>query len=334
MDRRGLRTLARLPAGAPVRLVAVLLVVLFTVGACGQNLAQDRSAWPAVVAEKRLSGRLVELQVRSPALGRVAKVRLLTPDGWSKRRDGRAWPVLYLLAGCCGDSNGWGSELDLTRWPELRNVLVVMPEGGRAGFYSDWWNSGEGGAPRWETFHLYELRELLEDGYGAGRRRAVAGPSMGGQGALAYAARRPDLFRAAASYSGVVQTRYPSPASGQLVQDILRTQGEDPSALWGNPVLHEWLWRQHNPYDLAARLRGTAVFVSAGNGQPGPLDPPGTRADGLEWLLRQQATQLVGRLRGSGVQVTTDLYAGTHRWYYWERELRRSLPMLLSALEA
>jgi diacylglycerol O-acyltransferase/trehalose O-mycolyltransferase len=321
MDRRGL-------------LAALLVGILALSTGCGQDLAQDRSAWPAVVAEKRLSGRLVELHVRSPALGRVATVRLLTPVGWRDRPRGREWPVLYLLPTCCGVGNGWGSELDLTGWPELRNVLVVMPEGGRAGFYSDWWNGGEGGAPRWETFHLSELRELLEQGYGAGRRRAIAGPSMGGHGALAYAARRPDLFRAAASYSGIVHTRYPSPNSGQLVHDILRTQGEDPAALWGNPLLQEALWRQHNPYDLAARLRGTAVFVSAGNGQRGPLDPPGTRADGLEYLLQRQATELVGRLHSAGVPVTADLYAGTHRWYYWERELRRSLPMLMSALEA
>jgi diacylglycerol O-acyltransferase / trehalose O-mycolyltransferase / mycolyltransferase Ag85 len=36
---------------------------------------------------------------------------------------------------------------------------------------------------------------------------AVAGASMGGLGALAYAARHPGLFRAAASFSGIVDTR-------------------------------------------------------------------------------------------------------------------------------
>jgi S-formylglutathione hydrolase FrmB len=40
-----------------------------------------------------------------------------------------------------------------------------------------------------------------------------------------------------------------------------------------------------------------------------------------------------GRLRRLGIEATTDFYGpGTHRWPYWERELRRSLPLLLRAL--
>jgi len=39
------------------------------------------------------------------------------------------------------------------------------------------------------------------------------------------------------------------------------------------------------------------------------------------------------RLTEAGVQLTTDFYGpGTHSWPYWERELHRSLPLLLCAL--
>ena len=62
-----------------------------------------------------------------------------------------------------------------------------MPEAGWNGWYSDWWNNGNGGDPAWETFHTQELRRLLERDWGAGPRRVVAGLSMGGQGALMYA---------------------------------------------------------------------------------------------------------------------------------------------------
>ncbi|WP_405956530.1 alpha/beta hydrolase [Streptomyces phaeochromogenes] len=91
----------------------------------------------------------------------------------------------------------------------MHDVLVVMPEGGQVGFYGNWWNHAAGGPPAWETFHLDELRPLLERHYGAGTRRAVAGLSMGGFGAVSYAARRPDLVRAAASYSGPVHLLHP-----------------------------------------------------------------------------------------------------------------------------
>ncbi|HEY0688102.1 MAG TPA: alpha/beta hydrolase-fold protein [Kribbella sp.] len=43
---------------------------------------------------------------------------------------------------------------------------------------------------------------VLEQNWGASTNRVVAGLSMGGQGALLYAARHPGMFRAAAAYSG------------------------------------------------------------------------------------------------------------------------------------
>ena len=134
-------------------------------------------------------------------------MRLLTPVGWDDRRPGQRWPVLYLLHGCCGDYTSWTSLTDVASITALRDVLVVMPEAGNTGFYSNWWNAGAGGPPAWETFHLREVRQILERGYGAGHRRVVAGLSMGGFGALSYAARNPGMFRATAAYSGVVDTR-------------------------------------------------------------------------------------------------------------------------------
>ncbi|MET8883754.1 alpha/beta hydrolase-fold protein [Streptomyces rubiginosohelvolus] len=62
----------------------------------------------------------------------------------------------------------------------------------------------DGGAPRVETFHLGEVRPMLERFYGAGNRRVAAGESQGGFGALGYAARHPGLFRAVAGFSGHV----------------------------------------------------------------------------------------------------------------------------------
>ncbi|MFI7299542.1 alpha/beta hydrolase-fold protein [Streptomyces sp. NPDC050121] len=52
------------------------------------------------------------------------------------------------------------------------------------------------GPPVWETFHLGELRPLLEHSYGAGTRRVVAGLSMGGLGSLQRRRRRRPLRRA------------------------------------------------------------------------------------------------------------------------------------------
>jgi S-formylglutathione hydrolase FrmB len=318
---------------------AVTALLAVGLAAC----ASPRPAGPPadqarVVATTTVGPRLRDLVVDSPALGRRAKVRLLLPSRF-QAEPRRRWPVLWLLHGCCDTYVSWTRSTDVARLPALDGVLVVMPEAGAAGYYSDWDNHGRGGPPRWETFHTSELRGLLERDWRAGDRRAVAGVSMGGLGAMAYAARHPGMFRAAASYSGVLDTRYQGgPVPGpRLVEGSVRGQGEDPGALWGDPVRQAGVWAAHDPYDLAARLRGVALFVSAGDGRPGPLDRPGTDAQAgqIEQALYPQSAAFVGRLRRLGIPVRFDAYGpGVHDWPYWQRELHRSLPLLLNALSS
>jgi hypothetical protein len=95
---------------------------------------------------------------------------------------------------------------------------------------------------------------------------------------MAYAARHPGMSRAAVSYSGLLHTRYQGgPVPGrQVIQDLLGAFDQDPYALWGDPARHSGSWAGRNPYDLAPRLRGVRLFISVGNGEPGPLDGQAT----------------------------------------------------------
>ncbi len=280
-------------------------------------------------------GRELDLVVDSPALEADADVRLLLPEGWSATSK-RRWPVLYLLHGCC-DADGysvWTRMTDVEQLVAERDVIVVMPSAGWAGFYSNWRNHGAGGAPRWEDFHLNELRQILERGYRAGPRRAVAGLSMGGFGALSYAARHPKMFVAAASFSGVVHTlmdwRGPALTSG-----LVLSGGSDPTAIWGDPLLGRRTWAAHNPFDLVSSLRDLPIYLSSGNGRPGPLDPTGTLVDPLETPIGDMNRLVADRLRAAGADITSHLYGpGTHTWPYWQRELRRALPLLMKELKA
>ena len=318
--------------------VGLALVLLVGVAACGGSPAPSPPAKraPQVMGIETVGPRVRDLVVDSPALGQHVLVRLQLPRRFEAEPD-RRWPVLWLLHGCCDSYESWTRSTDLEALPGLDEVLVVMPDGGQIGFYSDWLDGSTGGPARWETFHLTELRQLLERDWRAGPRRAVAGLSMGGLGAMAYAARHPGMFQAAASYSGLLHTRYEGPRSpgAPIVQNLLGTFGEDPGALWGDPARNASVWAAHNPHDLAPRLRGVDLFVSAGNGQPGPLDgpAPNAQAQQIEADLYPQSLAFVERLRQLGIPVRFDDYGpGTHDWPYWERELRRSLPLLLDAL--
>lgn len=310
----------------------------------GNHPAPSRSVHPArVIEEKRIGPRQLDLTISSPALAGTGKVRLLTPDGWAARRPGDRWPVLYLLPDGEGDYRTYTRDYHIEKWPELRKTLVVMPQMPFYGFYSNWWNAGEGGAPAVESFHLDEVRPLVERQYGAGRQRAVAGQSQGGYGAVKYAARRPGMFRAAASFSGFLHPlQYPEAVSGGA-----EYLGVPWRKIWGDPVRQRHIWQENDPYYLAERLRGTRVHIASGDGTPGALDPPGTEPDpeipGLKGLaplypdevislteavLGDESRAVARRLQESGVSVTTHFYRGTHSPPYWERELRRTLPLL------
>src|SRR5437588_6821581 len=192
-----------------------------------------------IVGDKKLSPRLHELLVRSPAVGRDVKVRLLLPTRFKSRPDHK-WPVLYLLHGCCDDETSWTRSTDVERFTANQDLIVVMPDAGRAGWYSDWYNGGAGGPPAWETFHLKELLALLRDRYSADRgRMVVAGLSMGGFGTMSYAARHPDLFAAAASFSGALDTCQNDPVAQPAVEEISRSQGNPPNAVWGDSIADE-----------------------------------------------------------------------------------------------
>jgi diacylglycerol O-acyltransferase/trehalose O-mycolyltransferase len=122
--------------------VLVVVLVLASLGlVAGPSAARaEASSAPVraddgayVVSQQQVAPRQLDLTIESPALGGTAMVRLLTPDGWAQGQRGVRWPVLYLLHGCCDTYVSWTRSTDVASIPQLRHVLVVMPEAGAAG---------------------------------------------------------------------------------------------------------------------------------------------------------------------------------------------------------
>ncbi|GAA4703441.1 alpha/beta hydrolase [Phytohabitans rumicis] len=289
-----------------------------------------------VLAERWLGPRTVDLTVHSPANNRAYPVRLLVPPGWSRTAT-RTWPVVYLLHGGNDDYTSWTRETDIEELSAAAQVLVVMPDAGRDALYADWHRPTAGpNAGKWETFHLTELWSVLRGRYRAGPARAVAGISAGGYGAITYAARHPGMFAYAAGYSA------PLDITNIAIQLVLcRTvadNGDDLSAVWGNPITHGDNWKRHNPLDLVANLRGTGIYLSSGaTGLSGEFDPNGSWSpvQFSEAMLGASTFVMAGRLLLAGIPATTNIYlGGTHSWPYWRRELHASWPRMMAALRA
>jgi S-formylglutathione hydrolase FrmB len=307
---------------------------------CAAPVAGARAAAPApgdgaglhVVGTAQIDPRLADLTVSTSALAAPVHVRILVPADYAAHTT-RRYPVLYLLHGALDDYRSWtdrGAAEQITAGVPL---IVVMPEGGNGGWYTNWLNGGAGGPPEWERFHIDQLIPWLDTHYRtvptrAGR--AVAGLSMGGFGAMSYAARHSGLFAFAGSYSGAVDIVNNAPVAAVIALEAPADGGKSGDQ-FGDRVVNESVWRAHNPWDQAARLRGLVLTVHTGNGQPGPYDHNGNPMDPIEEQVREMSLSFHRRLVDLGIPHRWDDYGGgTHSWPYWQRDLREDLPSMMA----
>ncbi|KAB2353571.1 alpha/beta hydrolase [Actinomadura montaniterrae] len=320
---------------------AAATVLVAGVGAAGAGAAQaDTSPAKAddgarITQETKVADHEVDVTISSPALGKSVKTRILLPKDWT-RGAARTWPVLYAFHGGQDNYTSWTKNTDIEAWAAKYDVLVVMPEG-ENGSYTDWYNYGKGGTPKWETFHTAEVRQLMERNYGAGAVRAAIGNSSGGQGAYSYAARHPGLFKYVASLSGTLSLR--SAGMPAMLMFTNAGNGQDPFAIWGVPWADDANWAAHDPYALADKLRGTQLFFSAGTtGRPGPGDPDVAPWDiGLlsEIAVGADNNEFKKRLDELKVPYTADIYGdGRHNWPAWIREATKIWPTMMKAIGA
>ena len=185
-----------------------------------------------VVSSKHLDPRLVQLELKTPAITHDTGVRVLLPDGY-RDHPGRRYPVLYLLHGSGGSDTDWTEMGNAERITAGSPLIVVMPDTDQNGYYSDWFNNGAGGPPEYETYDIGELIPWIDQHYrtvAARRGRAIAGLSMGGFGALSYASRHPDLFDHVAGFSPASDTNY---APFQALMETGTSDGDPTINTWG-----------------------------------------------------------------------------------------------------
>ncbi|MFF3227208.1 alpha/beta hydrolase [Nocardia suismassiliense] len=285
-------------------------------------------------------GSQIQLEVYSAAMERVVRMTLLRaadPDTPA--------PALYLLNGSSGGTDGnWLDRTDVADFFAGKQVNVVVLLDGAGSYFTDWRADDPIlGKQRWATFLTAELPPLVDREFHGTGANAIAGVSMAGTSVFQLALAAPGFYRAIGSYSGCVQTS--DPKGQAIVQAVVTTQRGNTVNMWGPPS--DPAWRAHDPYLHADKLRGTAVYVAAGTGLPGPQETfEGAGGDAvmllyqlmfgapLEAVAALCTRQLQERLRAANVSATFDLRpTGTHSWGYWQADLHNSWPMFEEALQ-
>ncbi|MGW3481678.1 alpha/beta hydrolase [Rhodococcus indonesiensis] len=319
-----------------LRSVVAALVAAFVVPLSALSVASAEPATSARVERvESVTPRRSAVFVYSPSMQRVVQVQVLHPAGDAPR------PSLYLLDGVSAGAESdyrestWTQRTDIVDFFADKNVNVVLPVGGTASYYTDWLAPDPVlGVNAWETFLTKELPPLIDARFAGNGVNAVGGLSMGATGAASLIARNPDLYRGVAALSGCLDT---SKASAQdAVRGTVAYKGGNPDNMWGAPG--DPAWAAHDPYVLAERLRGKEIFISTGNGLPGPYDV-GPDAEALDVGGPLEVGAFVctigfdRRLRELRIPATI-VYRpyGTHSWPYWQDDLRTAWPTLERAL--
>ncbi|MGW4843072.1 alpha/beta hydrolase [Nocardia brasiliensis] len=258
---------------------------------------------------------------------------------WAARGGSSA---LYLLDGLRArdDDNAWKKETNALEQFRNDNITLVLPVGGRASFYADWYGPSNTNGQKirymWTTFLTKELPAFLE-GYGVSRtNNAIAGLSMGGSAALALAAYNRDQFKYAASLSGYLSL------SGPGMREALRLAMLDAGGynvdMFAPVSSPQWL--RQDAVVFAPQLRGLPMYISAASGLPGPDDRPSSAVGvfntgtgmALEALSLVTTRSFEARLNSLGIPARFNFSSvGIHSWPNWQRELSQARPAILDA---
>jgi S-formylglutathione hydrolase FrmB len=218
-------------------------------------------------------------------------------------------------------------------------AIVVTVAGQADDFDLDWRN----GRWLWESVDIGRLIPYVDTHFRTipdRAHRAIAGDSDGGWTAMHDAARHPDLFIVAGSFSGLVGLTLDSPLtetalfSEERYDDLCGGGQTTDGGLVGDPVTNDVWWHNADPLALAGNLGGLSLYLAAGKGTPCRSGDLVDQLDvaPVEPLSDQMSHAFDTALTRAGVKHTTDFYGcGLHTWRYFVRDLKLFWPIMLGA---
>ncbi|RKJ40879.1 hypothetical protein D7X94_05570 [Acutalibacter sp. 1XD8-33] len=268
---------------------------------------------------------LVHLNFESAYLGNNTDVNIILPD---RPKDipakeffgsGETYKVLWLLHGTFGDYTDWIRKSNIEPYASQRNLIVVMPSAANANYVN--WPGFATGYHAWD-YLTEELMPLVQNWFPASKKREdnfIAGLSMGGNGAMQYAAGHPELFAGAASLSNapsnlreIKEPKYEGNAQGgdlaafnRRVQNVIDNFGG----------LEGYVNSPVNVWDKLPELMkaGTLPKLYFCCGEEDPLI----------WEKFQKFQAYAEEI---GLPARFDRDPGyTHEWRYWDLTIQRAL---------
>ncbi len=246
--------------------------------------------------------------MKSEILNVTRRYSVYLPESYSTQT-GKKYPVLYLLHGLNDNNNGWlnGGNLKyiadhIIDAGDACEMIIIVPDAGRV---KDGYFDTEGWP--YETFFFNEFMPFIEKKYriiADKQHRAIAGYSMGGGGATAYALKHPELFSSAFAMSALMslprQERAP----------VMNPEMEE----FGKSVLANDCIALVAYTDEASleKLRTVRWFIDCGDDD----------------FLLDVNIRFYQEMRNAKVPCELRVRDGNHNWEYWQASLYLALPFV------
>ncbi len=258
---------------------------------------------------------VIHSSIDSKILGAPRAYTVVLPAGYDENPE-KKYPILYLFHGMYGENTEWskkakaGVEMTLmVNEHRCHPMIIVTPYAGgkdvmveQNGYFDvkDW---------PYETFFFEEFIPFIESEYrviGDRKHRAIAGLSMGGGGATAYAQKHPDMFIASYAMSAWLGLRDFGDKDYTGKEDKLSYlhQGVDK-----NDCLQFVL--NADP-ETVEKLKTVNWFVDCGDD---------------DFLLNINLNYYMA-MREKGIPCQLRVRDGAHKWEYWHTALQICLPFV------
>lgn len=257
---------------------------------------------------------VVNLDLYSYQLAMNTQVSMILPERRGVphvSRDGKPFPVLYLLHGHGQDHTSWLRLSRIESYLANTDLIVVMPNTSR-GCYVD----GQG-THNYGTYLTEELPLVLRNWFQISPRREdtfITGMSMGGYGALRAALAHPEKYAAAAGMSAAIRLDQmelgPDAAERGLALPELEEVDRNFHCVFGPAELYEET--DYSLRQLAKRLRDREGPKPRLLQLCGEEDPLRWANDDFAAFIRRECPEL---------DYTYQVSPGIHDFDFWDREI-------------
>lgn len=237
----------------------------------------------------------------SASLDRVKNVTVILPENYNTQT---RYPVLFLLHGLGGSHTDWSSRTKIQEYAAAYPLIIVMPDAENSWYVNSSVVPGE----RYEDYLIRDVDEFVSQHYAIDTsRRAIAGLSMGGYGALMLALRHPSKFRFAGDLSGAITVPSALSDTVSLPEKFLA-----PTLRRAFGGMSKTVRKQYDVVQLYKKTPKEQLpyfYIVMGI------------QDGFQkWIPAHRA--FADSLRAYGAAYEYHETQGAHNWQFWDREIQ------------